>query len=189
MASPHRRNEMLIHPLINLENVNSFEFYKKGERYPFSFPMNLDDSGLMAQEEMVMACAFLDKYKENKSTLDNYAKELEKFYQWLWRIKRINILSLDGDNSLEYMGFIEAPPYHWISRNGTKQKFNKDGTAFERWRPFSARKGGEYKASTPSILATISVLKSFFNFLLDNRIAKTNPFLRTKKDLVRLGRF
>lgn len=169
---------MLIHPLIKPEYIQTLEFYKASERNPFDFPLNLDDSGINAETEMALICSFLNNYSTSPATLVNYTKEMERFCQWLWRIKRVDMLKLSKDSAGEFIGFVKTPPYHWISRHGTYQKFLVDGQACAKWRPFSVRNGKDFKPSAQSIRSSHSVLRTFYNYLLDINIATSNPFHR-----------
>lgn len=170
---------MLIHPLIKTDYIKPREYYKTVKGNPFDFPMNLDDSGIMAKEEMVLICGFLNNYP-TKTTQSNYTKELEKFCQWLWRVKRVGLIGLSIQDAKEFIEFTKSPPYHWISRRISAPKFLESGEACRDWRPFTSRAGGVYSPSRQAVRITISVMRTFYNHLMDEDLETRNPFHRIR---------
>lgn len=166
---------MIISPHIKNKYIKPESDYLKTLGNPFEFPLNLDESGLDIVNEMIMFCDFLWLNKNKNSTLMNYTKELEKFSQWLWRVKKKPLLNLTKTDAAEYIHFIQEPPYHWISKNGSHAKFINE-TQNPNWRPFSTKNGIDYTPSHQSNRATISCLKVFYNRLISLDKTDRNPF-------------
>jgi site-specific recombinase XerD len=173
---------MIISPHIKNEYIKPESDYENTLGNPFVFPLNLDDSGIDAINEMILLCDFLFANKGKAATLMNYTKELEKFSQWLWRIKRVKLLTITKEEALEYIIFIQSPPYHWIAKDGGHSKFIGDEMN-PLWRPFSTRKGIEYAPSFQSNRATISCLKVFYNRLITMNKTNINPFALIKNPI------
>lgn len=175
---------MLVSPHIKNSYIKKAIYYKDHAGNPFEFPLNLDDSGINAVEEMVLFCDFLANHSTKKSTLDNYTKELEKFSQWLWRIHRKSLIKLTKEDAKEYIEFIQSPPFHWVSRGASHAKFY-NGEINPCWRPFTTRGESAYKPTYQSNRASISTLKVFFNFLINKGTTQINPFGLIKNPILR----
>lgn len=125
---------------------------------------------------MVLVCDFLYGHRNSGATFTNYLKDMERFCQWLWRIKRCDMLAFKREDAVEYMEFFINPPFHWISNKGRFQKYKDNGQADERWRPFSARASQAYSPSKLTIRQTESVLRTFYYYLIEERKIDHNPF-------------
>lgn len=169
---------MLIHPLIKTQYIHPLEYYQDHVGNPFDFPMNLDDSAVNAKDEMILLVGFLSQHSKAAITLVNYSKEAEKYCQWLWRIKKKDMLKINRSDAVEFVEFIKSPPYHWISRRGTPQKFLRTGEPCLSWRPFSAKSNGVFTPSKRSVAATVTVIRGVYNFLIDEGLTEVNPFYK-----------
>lgn len=170
---------MIVSPHIKQEYIKPICEQPKHLGNPFNFPLNLDESGISAIEEMKLICDFLYFNSNSKPTLVNYTKELEKFSQWLWRIKRTPLLEITRFEAQQYIDFIQSPPYHWISRKGNHAKYINN-TENPLWRPFAARKGNDFRQTKQSNRSAISCLRVFYNHLIKTDKTNTNPFALIK---------
>lgn len=167
-------------PLIKPSYIQSYEILNTALGNPFEFPLDLDDSGMDAKGEMMLVCDFLKQHTGNKSTLANYTKEMERFLQWLWRVRDKPLLKLTRVDAQDYLVFIQAPPHHWIARGGSMNKFLPNGEANALWRPFTSRHDYEFKASVQSVRAAMNAVSGLYYHLIDCGHTAVNPFMKMK---------
>lgn len=173
----------MLSPLIRPEYIKPFSRHDESCLL-FDFPLDLDDSNLDCKQDMMLVCDFLNHHAQNISTVNNYTKELEKFLQWLWRIKSGGLFSLNQDDAVEYLDFIKSPPIHWISKGRSYSKFVKDGTGLLKknpwWRPFSTRSSQDYVAGGQTLRSSIGVIRSLYLYLIQEGYTELNPFITIK---------
>jgi len=171
---------MSVSPLINQNYIQPTSHYSNVVGNPFDFPLDLDDSDIRhAQDEMILVCDYLYQFIDSKSTLANYTKEMEKFLQWLWRVKCRPLLKISRQDAIEYLQFIQSPPFHWIAKGGSHSKF-VGGEINPKWRPFTSRGDSDFKASVQSIRSSLNAVSGLYLHLIQNEASQINPFIGLK---------
>ncbi len=174
---------MTVSPLIRPEYVQPATYYDGVLGNPFKFPLDFDDSDITHSiGEMVQLCDFLHQYKDSKATLLNYTKEIEKFLQWLWRVKQRPLLKLSRGDALDYLAFIQSPPFYWIAKGSSHPKYINDNIN-PKWRPFTTRGNSDFKASLQSLRGSLTAVNGLYLHLIVNGHTQVNPFLGVKNPL------
>ena len=122
-----------------------------------------------AKNDAQAISSFLLEFRDASLTLVSYSKEIERLLLWCIHIAKLNISSLRRDHLMAYQDFLKNPePKNvWI---GTKVKRQlADGSANPNWRPF----GKALSATT--INKVITILDSFFNYLVQTNYLTGNP--------------
>lgn len=128
--------------------------------------------------------AFLREYKESPETLRSYAKEVERLLLWCIHIAKVNISSLRRTHLQDYQAFLQnpSPTKLWCGPATARQ--TKDGDINPSWRPFT--KG----LSPASFNKSLTILDSFFNYLVQSNYLTGNPLAidrRRKKRQTRVA--
>jgi integrase len=155
----------------------------------FEFPLDFDTSGQQyIDTELALIYGFLHEYKESISTQKNYAKELEKLIQWSWRIKSKSIFKMSRVDILAYIDFLKSPPATWVGTTARPKFILVDGAKEinPRWRPFVSKDKWAFVLSTSALSASLSILQSFYNWLIEDQHTDVNPIslIRQKKALL-----
>lgn len=124
---------------------------------------------LNAKNDAEAIAAFLCEFRDSPLTLQSYAKEIERLLLWCIHIKKINISSLRRNHLIEYQEFVKNPQPKKIWCGPKVSRRLKDGSINPDWRPFS--KG----LSHTSLNKTITILDSFFNYLVQTNYLTGNP--------------
>lgn len=113
--------------------------------------------------------SFLNEFRDSPETLRSYSKEIERLLLWCIHIAKINISSLKRDHFLDYQQFLKNPEpvKTWCGPSTGRQ--TKDGAINPAWRPFV--KG----LSNTSVNKALTILDSFFNYLVQSNYLIGNP--------------
>ncbi len=113
--------------------------------------------------------SFLNEYRDSPETLRSYSKEIERLLLWCIHIAKINISSLRREHFLQYQQFLKNPTPKdlWCGPSTGRQL--KDGSLNDQWRPFV--KG----LSHTSVNKSLTILDSFFNYLVQSNYLVGNP--------------
>lgn len=135
------------------------------------------------------AIIFLYSYRGSKDTFNSYRRDLERFLQWSWLVRKQSVLDLKRADIEEFINFCTNPPKNWISTkkvakfkiiNGCR-KTNPDWLPFEVYVSKSEHKANikpdikNYKLSGSALKVLFGVLSSFYNFLLQEEVSNVNP--------------
>ncbi len=122
-----------------------------------------------AKDDAQAIAIFLNEYKDSAETLRSYAKEIERLLLWCIHVGKVNISSLRREHLSKYQDFLKnpTPKKSWCGPNVGRQ--TKDGSVNENWRPFVNR------LANSSINKTITILDSFFNYLVQSNYLVGNP--------------
>ena len=112
---------------------------------------------------------FLNEYKDSPGTLRSYAKEIERLLLWCIHVSKVNISSLRRDHFLEYQDFLKTPKPQKLWCGPSASRINKNGEFNKNWRPFVKGLGAS------SINKTLTILDSFFNYLVQTNYLTGNP--------------
>ncbi|MBS0554613.1 MAG: integrase, partial [Proteobacteria bacterium] len=117
---------------------------------------------IAADNDLEAVQAFLVKYRGQAKTQRAYQKELERFLLWCLYARRKPLSSVLVDDCEAYKAFLIAPDPAWCGK--------KAGRHTVYWRPFSG------PLSPESQRYAITVLKTFFAWLVDVRYLGGNPW-------------
>lgn len=130
----------------------------------------IGESLIDAKNDAEAISAFLNEFRESPLTLQAYAKEIERLLLWCIHIARMNISSLRRNHLVEYQSFLKNPQPQkmWCGPKVARQR--KDGSVNPAWRPF-----GSAGLSAATLNKTITILDSFFNYLVQTNYLTGNP--------------
>ena len=129
----------------------------------------LGQSLLDAKNDAEAISAFLNEFHDSPLTLQSYAKEIERLLLWCLYVAKKNISSLRRNDLVEYQSFLKQPTPKklWVGPRASRQL--KDGAINPNWRPFAKGLG------TTTINKIITILDSFFNYLVQTNYLIGNP--------------
>ena len=139
---------------------------------------------IAAQDDLNAIRAWLARYTETKTTLNNYRKEAERLLLWSIVERSKPISSLTHEDLLIYQRFIADPqPRHrWVLANGRKPSRNDP-----IWRPFAG------PLSATSQRQAMVILNAMFSWLVNAGYLAGNPLSlsrqRARKAKPRITRF
>lgn len=119
--------------------------------------------------------SFLIEYRDSPDTLRSYSKEIERLLLWCIHIAKKNISSLRRNDLIEYQEFIKNPEPKSQWCGSAVNKLAKDGSFNKNWRPFVKGLGNS------SIRVTLTILDSFFNYLVQTGYLEGNPLAIDKR--------
>lgn len=129
----------------------------------------IGESLIDAKNDAEAISAFLLEYRDSPLTLKSYAKEIERLLLWCIHIGKLNISSLRRNHLVEYQAFLKNPQPRQAWEGAKAARQLKDGTANPKWRPFG-------KALGPTTISkVITILDSFFNYLVQTNYLMGNP--------------
>lgn len=122
-----------------------------------------------AKNDAQAISSFLLEFRDAPLTLVSYSKEIERLLLWCIHAAKINISSLRRDHLMAYQDFLKNPePKNvWVGAKVKRQL--ADGSANPSWRPFGKA------LSTTTINKVITILDSFFNYLVQTNYLTGNP--------------
>ncbi len=124
---------------------------------------------IKADNDAEAISAFLCEYKESPETLRSYAKEVERLLLWCIYVAKINISSLRRTHLQEYQQFLKEPQPEKCWCGPSVSRLTKDGAMNPNWRAFTKGLGGA------SINKSLTILDSFFNYLVQSNYLIGNP--------------
>ena len=128
------------------------------------------ESLIDAKNDAQAISAFLSEFRESSLTLQAYAKEIERLLLWCIHIAHVNISSLRRNHLVEYQSFLKNPQPRKVWCGSKVARQLKDGSINPAWRPFGAN-----GLSVTTINKAISILDSFFNYLVQTNYLTGNP--------------
>jgi integrase len=169
-------------PIFDLENI-SVAHYEYVDKYVWDMPLDLDPSGIPNfKSAYTSVIRYLISLKDSSNTLIAAASELEKFTQWVLRVKNKHPFVCSELDLIEYFDFIKAPFPSWVSQAAQKRFISIAGErkANPKWRPFSKPRGPNVSPAT--LRRAHSIISLYFGFCLEQRYIKVNPmdFVKSK---------
>ncbi len=159
---------------------NTLEQLKTEEKKSF-----LNDYPPFANEDYRLARSFLLAYQRNEDTFRTYRREMERYLQWLWVIKKQSLLTAKRETIEEYLSFCQDPPATWIGKRQVARYLLKSGTLVPNldWRPFVRElpklkmrsKARKDFLSETALKIIFAVLGSFYTFLIQEEKIFYNP--------------
>lgn len=130
---------------------------------------------LKANSDAQAIQSFLLSYQGSSLTYQTYLKELERLVLWCAHVQKVTISDLSYDDLVAYKAFLAVPQPKELWCGNKRAKCLKNGSFNPLWRPFAAN------LSPNSIKKTMSVLDSFFNYLVRTQYLKGNPLSVSKR--------
>jgi len=132
---------------------------------------------------------FLEYYAKDEKTVKSYAKEIERFLQWLWNVRHISISAIGHEDINAFQVFLADPKPKATWCGPRAKRYKPDGTINPKWRLFqSSNDNAGLKAS--SINTAMRVVICFFSHLVEGGYLRGSPIMRnkrTKKDFAGRG--
>jgi site-specific recombinase XerD len=142
------------------------------------------------------ALEFLKQYNGSQATFTAYRREIERLLQWSWLIAKKSTMALKREDIETYIKFCQNPPKSWIGLKQVTSRFvTKNGKRVPnpKWRPFTVqlskvdvKKGflpdkDNYALSQEAMRAMFAIIGSFYGYLLQENIIKTNPVAQIRQ--------
>lgn len=144
---------------------------------------------------------FLRCYEGSLGTFNSYRREIERLLHWSWHRRKKTLQELKREDIEQFIHFCQHPPSDWIGLKKVPRFIPHEGRRIpnKEWRPFvvtlskTARKQGinptldQFKLSQGSIQEIFAILSTFFNFLIAEEYASSNPIalIRQKSKFIR----
>lgn len=169
------KNDNLIKPLFLLSDAQELMRKVILEFTHDDYNKELGTSLIDAKDDAEAIATFLNEYRDSPETLRSYSKEIERLLLWCIHVGKVNISSLRRNHLTEYQHFLKQPMPKklWCGPNVGRQ--NKDGSINDNWRPFV--KG----LSASSINKALTILDSFFNYLVQSNYLIGNPLAMDRR--------
>lgn len=161
--------EIVIKPLFALSDASETMGKVILEFTDDNYNKELGGALIDADNDADAIATFLNEYKDSPETLRSYAKEIERLLLWCIHIGKINISSLRRNHVTDYQDFLKnpRPKELWCGPNVGRR--TKDGFLNTSWRAFV--KG----LSPASVNKALTILDSFFNYLVQTNYLLGNP--------------
>ena len=141
------------------------------------------------------ALLFLYSYRGSKDTFNAYRREIERFLQWSWFIRQCSCRTLTRLDLEAFIEFCQKPRKSWIATKTVSRFVHKNGirVANKEWRPFVAKISkkafadgeqstkADFMLSQPAIKIIFGVLGSFYQFLIQEDLTKSNPVAQIRQ--------
>ncbi|WP_137297601.1 site-specific integrase [Psychromonas sp. SP041] len=153
------------------------------------------------EQDYAEAVHFLSEYgRRSAQTFNAFRTETERFLLWSWLIAEKSVISLRKSDINDYIDFCMNPPVSWVNtqqaahfvRKNSKTSGDDDKleeyTANKAWKPFKVTEPISPRATrvkrtpqTKSIERQFSIMKVFYDFMIDEDYALGNPVPVAKK--------
>ena len=130
---------------------------------------------LKANSDAQALQSFLMGYQSSPLTYQTYLKELERLVLWCTHVQQVSISDIASDDIVAYQQFLASPEPKALWCGNKRSKCLKTGELNPEWRPFAS------DLSPTSIKKTMSILDSFFNYLVQTQYLKGNPLSVNKR--------
>ena len=128
-----------------------------------------------AKTDAEAIAVFLQGYQDSPETIKSYAKEVERLLLWCLHVSGVSISDLKCEDLISYQKFIKKPEPKKLWCGPKVLRLNKDGSLNTAWRPFV--KG----LSDSTVKKSITIINSFFNYLVQTNYLAGNPLAVEKK--------
>ena len=152
-------------------------------------------------EDFYCGVDFLLAYKDLVTTFNTYRREIERLFQWSWRIAKRSVLTLKREDIENYLNFCAQPPASWIGLSIQARFIEHNGIRVPnpKWRPFVAKISKAKRATgitsniknfnftNNSMKELLAILSSFYLFMIQEGKLTVNPILllRQKSKFIR----
>ncbi len=120
---------------------------------------------------------FLLSYTLSKDTYNTYRREVERYCQWLWFVKKIGLAEGDRHVMIEYIKFFQDPPSSWVASKHHPRHIETYGEDVSNpdWRPFVVQNGKLRVVSQSAMKSMLACLSTFYTFLMHEGVLALNP--------------
>ncbi len=147
-------------------------------------------------EDFQHARRFLLCYRARLGTFNSYRREIEKLLQWCFLISKKSLPELTHEDIIRWVKFSQKPPTYWIGTRKVPrfvETSDKGRIPNPNWRPFVATvsklaysrgKRADVKnftLSPASLKESLSILSTFFHYLLQEGYVTRNPVLQIRQ--------
>lgn len=139
------------------------------------YNLNEGPNMLKATSDAEALRSFLLGYQSTSLTYQTYLKELERLVLWCAHVRKASISDLTSDDITSYQQFLMLPQPKGLWCGNKRSKRLKTGELNPAWRPFASQ------LSPTSIKKSMSILDSFFNYLVQTQYLKGNPLSVNKR--------
>lgn len=169
------KKDYFIEPLFTLSNDSSWMGKFILEFTSDDYNKKVGTKLIDANNDAEAISSFLIEYRDSPETLRSYSKEIERLLLWCIHVAKKNISSLRRNDLIEYQEFIRnpLPKPQWCG--SAVNRLAKDGSFNKNWRPFVKGLGSS------SIRVTLTILDSFFNYLVQTGYLEGNPLAIDKR--------
>lgn len=129
--------------------------------------------------------AFLTSYcRKSTETFDKFRGDAERLLLWAWLIQKKSIIELRRQDLEDYIDFVMNPPDAWVAETTQRRFLSKAGLRQpnKRWRPFRKIANGSRRLNNKSLQGLYSNLSVYFQFLMEEDYAISNPVSIVKKN-------
>ena len=135
----------------------------------------IGNSLIDAKNDAEAISTFLREFNDSQLTLRYYAKEIERLLLWCIHVAKVNISSLRRNHLLDYQMFLKnpQPKSSWCGPKAPRML--KDGSINPNWRVFN------HGLSAATLNKIITILDSFFNYLVQTNYLTGNPLAVDKR--------
>lgn len=164
-----------IHPIFESNDSSDFRLLTKALSITPGYNLKDTSNMLKATNDAQALQSFLVGYQSSTLTYQTYLKELERLVLWCTHVRQVTISDLTFDDLVSFQAFLAnpTPVAQWCGNK--RAKCLKDGSINPLWRPF------ERGLSPTSIKKSMSILDSFFNYLVQTQYLKGNPLSVSKR--------
>ena len=154
-----------------------------------------------AMNDYTAATKFLFSYNGSTATFNAYRRELERLFQWAWRVEMRAVMALSRDDIEAFVRFCLNPPDDWIGEKNVARFITENGErrAHPDWRPFvlsnsksapgakTVSRQKRYQPSQAAIRSIFAVLSSFYDYLTEESLIDHNPvaLIRQKSKFIK----
>lgn len=161
----------------------------------------LDECEAALQPERGYAAvrAFLRAFSDNAQTFNSYRSHTERLLLWALLVQGKPLNQLKRQDAQDYLDFCRNPPADWVGPV-TRSRFLNNPAAMgtrdgwipnPKWHPFNMKSrkatatelpsAQHYQAANGTLNQVFTVCSRFYEFLIEDGFAQTNPFRLLKK--------
>lgn len=131
---------------------------------------------------------FLLSYTRSNDTFNTYRREVERFVQWVWFVKKTNVDLITRHDVINYINFFHAPPSSWVSSQHYPRRMpeSQGGDIHPDWRPFVVPRGKDRAVTPNGVKSMLACLSTLYTFLLHEGVVDRNPvqMIKQKKQYI-----
>jgi hypothetical protein len=161
--------------------------------------LNECQAALEADRGYAAVRAFLRAFSDNAQTFNSYRSHTERLLLWALLVQRKPLNQLKRQDAQDYLDFCRNPPADWVGPV-TRSRFLNNPAAMDardgwipnpKWHPFNiksrkatateSRSAQHYQAANGTLNQVFTVCSRFYEFLIEDGFAQTNPFRLLKK--------
>lgn len=186
MSNSARKNQITLTPLFDtLEHLSARSFPAVYDAY----------TPPLAPQDYHQATQFLRSYRGSESTFNAYRRDIERFLQWCWLIKKKSLSDIHRDDIEHFIEFCQKPLASWVGHKNVARFIERQGKreVNPEWRPFvnaiNSKKSHNTtfqdrklnQLSQKALQAIFAILSSFYAYLLQEAYVTQNPVAQIRQ--------